>query len=284
MRIIVIGACNIDVVGKSDQAYVPGTSNIGQVAIGVGGVGRNIAHRLAKLGDEVELITVIPETILGELIKASLFRSNIGFMHAIKGDFEDSFYLSLEENSGEMIGAINQMDSVNQLTPERVRNELTNMMPYDMIVADANLPMDTLKMLTEYKGMTPLAVEAVSVQKVKKIEGILNKIDLLKVNEMEAKALVNNNEKLSPDELIGELIKRGAREVHMTRGAEGIHVCKNGSALEFPVEKVEKIHSVNKAGDVYFAGIIHRYFAGDELKDQIEFAQQLVVKKLMGEE
>ncbi len=284
MKIIVIGACNIDVVGKSDQTYVQRTSNIGQVAIGVGGVGRNIAHRLAKLGDEVELITVIPETFFGELIEASLFRSNIGFMHVIKGDFEDSFYLSLEDNTGEMIGAINQMDSVNQLTPERVRDALANIMPCDMIVADANLSLDTLTMLAEFKGMTPLAVEAVSIQKVKKITGILSEIDLLKVNEMEARALVNNEAALSPNELVSDLLRLGVKEVHMTRGEKGILVGKNNEVIKFPVEKVREIHSVNKAGDEYFAGIIHSYLAGFELEDQIEFAQKLVVKKLMGEE
>ena len=58
MRICVIGGANVDITATSGRAFQFGDSNPGTVQVSWGGVGRNIAHNLALLGDEVELVTI----------------------------------------------------------------------------------------------------------------------------------------------------------------------------------------------------------------------------------
>lgn len=279
MKIIVLGACNIDLVGHPDPPYQAGTSNIGKVRVGIGGVGHNLASALARYGRKVELISVIPETLFGELVEARLFRENIGFQACLKGDFEDSFYLALEDAGGELIGAVNQMDAMEFLTPAFATKQLEGLLPADLIVVETNLRQETLEAIAQAKGDIPLAVEGVSVDKVGRLASILGEIDLLKVNEMEARALAGQG---PPETLLETLVTRGVGEVHLTRGSEGVLVGTRRGTKAFCAEKVEQVDSVNKAGDLYFASVIHRRLAGDSVEEQVRFAQQRVADQLRG--
>ena len=58
-RVIVIGGANVDIKGRASGTFVATTSNPGEVTVSVGGVGRNIAENLARLGIEVSLLTVL---------------------------------------------------------------------------------------------------------------------------------------------------------------------------------------------------------------------------------
>ena len=48
--VLVIGASSLDVKGRTLEPLVPGTSNQGDIRSSRGGVGRNIAENLARLG------------------------------------------------------------------------------------------------------------------------------------------------------------------------------------------------------------------------------------------
>ncbi len=46
-KIIVIGALNLDICGRSTTKFMPGDSTIGEVSHSIGGVGYNIARNLS---------------------------------------------------------------------------------------------------------------------------------------------------------------------------------------------------------------------------------------------
>lgn len=48
----------MDITATSGNAFRIGDSNPGKVNVSWGGVGRNIAHNLVLLGDDVELMTI----------------------------------------------------------------------------------------------------------------------------------------------------------------------------------------------------------------------------------
>ena len=55
----VIGGANIDIHGRSTQALRSNDSNPGDVHISAGGVARNIAENLARLGADTRLISAV---------------------------------------------------------------------------------------------------------------------------------------------------------------------------------------------------------------------------------
>ena len=70
--LLLIGGSNIDFIAKSDKKIIKGTSNIGSVSITNGGVMRNIAENLARLGNQIDFITAIGNDPLGISLKQEL--------------------------------------------------------------------------------------------------------------------------------------------------------------------------------------------------------------------
>ena len=54
-----VGGVNMDIGAVSDAPLVARDSNPGRVTTSLGGVGRNIAHNLCLLGEQVSMVTVL---------------------------------------------------------------------------------------------------------------------------------------------------------------------------------------------------------------------------------
>ncbi len=72
LKICVIGGANVDITASSEEAFRIGDSNPGRVEVSWGGVGRNIAHNLALLGDEVQLLTIFGGGLFGPVIAQAI--------------------------------------------------------------------------------------------------------------------------------------------------------------------------------------------------------------------
>ena len=71
--IIVIGGANIDISAKSSAPIsAVGDSHNGQISTSAGGVARNIAENLARLGSTVQLITGLGDDELSAPVRESL--------------------------------------------------------------------------------------------------------------------------------------------------------------------------------------------------------------------
>ena len=67
-RVVVIGGANMDFKSRTLGAAIPTTSNPGTTQQAVGGVGRNIAENLARLGISVSLISAVGRDALGDIL------------------------------------------------------------------------------------------------------------------------------------------------------------------------------------------------------------------------
>ncbi|MEA3422294.1 MAG: PfkB family carbohydrate kinase [Bacillota bacterium] len=282
MKIVVIGASNIDITGKSNGKFIFETSNIGKINFQIGGVGKNIADFLARL-EEVKLITVIPDSFFGEMIKKDLFYKNIDFTESVMGDFEDSIYLSMENNHGGMISAINQMDNIRHLTSRYLEEKKSYINDSDAVVIDTNLPRETIESIPNIIDDKPFIVEGVSVEKIKKIKNIYGKINLLKVNEDEARVILGDEDKiLGKKEMVEKILSLGVEEVHVTLGKDGVVAGNGKEIIDYRVKPIDEVKSVNKAGDAYLAGIISKYLVDGTLEERIQFGTELSRKQIMG--
>ena len=60
-----VGGANVDVIARSHGPFVPGTSNPGSTHSSAGGVGRNIAANLGRLGVPTVLIAAFGDETSG---------------------------------------------------------------------------------------------------------------------------------------------------------------------------------------------------------------------------
>ena len=67
--IAVVGGVNMDIGAVSDAPLVARDSNPGRVTTSLGGVGRNIAHNLCLLGEQVSMITVLGQDSFAQSVR-----------------------------------------------------------------------------------------------------------------------------------------------------------------------------------------------------------------------
>ena len=66
--VLVIGAASLDLKGHASGALHPGASSPSLVRQSVGGVARNVAENLARLGVNVALMTAIGDDAIGQTV------------------------------------------------------------------------------------------------------------------------------------------------------------------------------------------------------------------------
>jgi pseudouridine kinase len=246
MKVCVIGGANVDITATSGSAFQFGDSNPGTVRVSWGGVGRNIAHNLALLGDEVELLTIFGGGVLGEALAGSCREIGMGIDHCdIAPSGTNSFFISINNAEGELVGGVSDMAATDGMTPEWLRQRLAVINAADAVVADANSSAESLAFLLDH-CTKPLYLDAVSVAKAGRIRDAVNlarfkSFHALKCNALEHKEL---------------LYIVDVRRKYISAGAEGLLVEENGREYLFPALPC-RVQSVTGGGDALFAGIVH---------------------------
>ena len=162
---VVVGGVNVDIGGKSFAPLISADSNPGTVKISLGGVGRNIAHNLSLLGTDVRMLTAFGDDLHGQRIAASCAELGIDASHArrITGG-TTSTYLYLTDEHGEMALAVSDMEICKKITPTYLAGNLSLLQNAQLIIADANIPQESLVYLAE-NCTAPLFCDPVSTTK-----------------------------------------------------------------------------------------------------------------------
>ena len=253
MKIIVIGGANIDISAISAGPFVARDSNPGTVRTAPGGVGRNIAHNLALLGDEVKLVTIFGDDSFGRMLRDNCksLGIDISLSQTVRGA-RNACFVSINGSDGELFGGVADMAVTGLMTPEWLEARMQEINKADAVVADTNIPADTLAFLVG-ACMPPLYIDAVSSAKVGRLREALSasrlnegRVFAVKCNRLEAEAL----EWLTKFESAVE-------RLYISMGSEGVIVREDGEETRLPAMQVTGIASTSGAGDAMLAGIVH---------------------------
>ena len=281
MSITVIGAANIDIITKSKGKIIPGDSNPADVSLAAGGVARNIAAMLTLNDQKVNFIAAVGNDPLGSLLRKNC--RDLGMntdSWIIKSNASTGVYLAALKNDGEMYVAFNATAA-----PESIRT--ADIMKYkeliketDLLVLDLNLTEKILGTILTLRGDRPVIIDAVSVAKVKRIENLLEKVDILKMNRLEAECLtgITLETKERVKQACYNLINRGVNRVFITLGMAGVCVAdKNYKAIFVPAIPLV-VRDVTGAGDAFTAGIALTF--DQDMRSQAESGIELAAEHL----
>ena len=246
MKICVIGGANVDITATSREAFRVGDSNPGKVEVSWGGVGRNIAHNLALLGDDVELLTIFGGGLFGPVISQACKELGIGIGHGeIAPEGTNSFFVSINNADGELVGGVADMNATEGMTPAwlAARKEIIN--SADAVVADANSSAEALAWLID-NCKKPLFLDAVSVAKSGRIKEAVKLSRRKEFYALKCNAIENVE--------LAEV--RCCRRRYVSVGAEGLKVEADGHLYEFPALPCI-VRNVTGGGDALLAGIVH---------------------------
>ena len=147
-KITVIGGANVDLSATLSDAFIAADSNPGKVQIGFGGVARNIAHNLALLGHEVQLMTMFGGDEFGKLLAGSCREAGIDIALSERAeDRRSGTYLCINEAGGEMIAAVADTDVVGLITPDWLAERLEAINGSEIVVVDTNISVEALQYL-----------------------------------------------------------------------------------------------------------------------------------------
>ena len=171
---------------------VPGTSNPAASLQTCGGVARNVAENLVRLGFKAGLFTVLGDDADGQWLLSEMTRQGIDVEGVVRVPGQRTGnYTAVLDSSGEMAVAMADMDIYERCTPELLAGWWNALRQFDTLVADTNLPMESLRWLLASCRETgkPLCLVPVSSPKVKRLPQDLRGISLLVANEEEINTL-----------------------------------------------------------------------------------------------
>ncbi|QHS23411.1 winged helix-turn-helix transcriptional regulator [Virgibacillus sp. MSP4-1] len=226
-RITCIGGANIDRKSQTMKSIQYGTSNPATVRQSSGGISRNVAENLGRLGCPVSLITLVGDDQEGKWLLEETKRSGVDVSQCLALHQEKTgSYTSIMDHTGEMILAVADMQIYDQMSVDFLDSRWAHLASSNILFADTNLPEESLEYLIHRceKDELTLCVNPVSVPKALRLPSNLKGVDLLIVSQDEAAALSELEIKTAEDckKAAEHLINRGASQVIIHLDGQGV--------------------------------------------------------------
>lgn len=254
--ITVIGATNMDISGTPDFELVESDSNPGQIGRSFGGVGRNIAENIKRLGGRVELITAFGDDEYANQIKQNCEELGIGTRHSVIVEGGNtSTYLCINEWNGDMKIAISEMKIYQKITPEHLQKKMEVLEQSTLVVVDGNIPEESIGFIAENCSV-PILAEPVSTKKGMKFFPVLGKLAAIKPNckELGSLAGIKIKNEQDIDRALDILLEKGIREIYASLGKNGAVYASRKKRMYIPCYEGAVVNTTG-CGDAFMAGI-----------------------------
>jgi pseudouridine kinase len=264
-RIACIGGAHLDRRGILRGPLVLGTSNPGDVQTDFGGVARNVAENLARLGAQVTLVSRVGNDAGGRQVRDHA--TGLGIDTALfttSGAKPTASYTAILEKSGELVIGLADMDVYEEMTAELLTAYLGRLREQPRWFVDANLPGATIDWLLDAGGEIPVAVDAISVAKARRLAPLVPRISLLFANLVQAAVIAGVPSFATAGEAARSLAELGAPAGVVTAGASGIAVWSGSRVTGFRALPAQP-RDVTGAGDALVAGTLFGILRGDDL-------------------
>lgn len=263
--VCVVGGTNIDITGTPHTPIKQRDSNPSVCKVSLGGVGRNIAENLARMGIKVVFITALGTDRYADSVKDNAAMLNIDISHSLVVKGNTSTYLCINDHTGDMYVAASDMHILDELTPKYLQSKLDVLNNAACIVADANLTHCLSYILDNAK--VPVFVDTVSAKKTEIIKSCLHNVFALKPNIYEAEIL--SDSKIDDQKTLTTAMQKIAKSADVkwlcvSNGDKGVTYLTDGAINHCPAYKVDVVNTTG-AGDSFMAGLVCGYVRGFDI-------------------
>lgn len=280
-RVFCFGGAHADRTARCHSAFLPGASNPVTVTATLGGAALNTAFNLKRLGNDVQLISVVGVDGEGAAVVQAVKDVGLAVQGLVRRpDQATANYTAILDDTGNLVAGLADMAIYESASPAELRKAVAGLgtMPKrgDFVFFDANLPSAVLENLTGFyqsEGLF-LAAAAVSPAKVGRLSKLLGNMNFLFCSRAELAALaqVAASDEAALRQAGGDLSAEHGISVFMTQGAEGLIHFAEGMALDYPAPSAQVV-DVNGAGDAFAGGTLHALMTGASAGDAIAFGQ-----------
>lgn len=273
---VCIGGANIDLQGFSAAPVHVRDSNPGRLEISPGGVGRNIAENLARMGLPVKMIMVTGNDPFGSMIRKSCLDAGMDISESeIISGCRSSAYLSITDFDGDMYVAVSDMHIIKQMGIEFVQRHTGTIQQASVIITEPNLSSESLGYLSETYHQIPIFVDVISTTYARTAKDFMKNFYLIKGNQYEAEVLADmpiNSEK-DLCKAVDKILNSGVFAVVVSMGKNGVYY-KNQSGLSGFSRSVREVKVINAtgAGDAMTAGLVYSFLKKYDLSHTLNFS------------
>ena len=268
-KILVVGSLHLDVIVHSSRLPKPDETLLGDnVSYRFGGKGGNQAVAAAKIDVQVFMAGRIGTDNFGKQIYDTLSNQNINLDGLKMVDEATGMSVALIGSDGiysaVVVSGVNQTIELSEIA---VPDDLTVLVLQNEINTDANF--EIIKKVPKSTFVILNAAPALPPNK-----DFFERIDLLIVNQLEAKMLLNEEPSIFNNlDALRKLQNLGPKEVIITLGAEGYTgISKNGEIFSEPGIKVDVL-STHGAGDSFVGTLAAFICKGEPINIAAQYAQ-----------
>jgi pseudouridine kinase len=252
--VVVIGGANVDVKARTSAPLVTATSNPGTVVRTPGGVGRNVAENLTRLGSRVALVSIVGSDPDGDWLLEETAAAGVDISSVLRGG-RTGRYVAVLDASGDLAVGVSDMAATDALGPEVLDHDLIR--SASLVVVDGNLPVTTVDAVLAL-GVR-VVIDPVSVAKARRISPLLT-------GARPVFAITPNEDELAAMRSVEELHARGVEVVWVRKGPAGSLLSTAAGQVLLEAPAVVPV-DVTGAGDAMLAAFCHRVLAGAALED-----------------
>jgi pseudouridine kinase len=273
--VLVIGTAGVDIVGQLKGELHTGTSNPAHIRSSFGGVARNVAENLARLGQPVYLISAIGEDQTGDFLLDQLESAGVDTRAVLRTPrHETGYYIGAVKADGSLKFALDDMRAITVLTPGYLREWAELFKEAAVVFIDANLSPDALRTVLSLAGRAkvPVCADPTSVSLALRLQPHLERLFMISPNSTEASILAD----IDVDESKGRqaiqaaktLVSRGVTISLITLAKFGVCYASSETSGHIPAIRTKVIDPTG-AGDALNATVVFALLHGIPLDDAV---------------
>lgn len=286
--ILVLGASIVDIFGFCGRSYAQRDSIPGHIKISFGGVCRNIAENLARVGINTEFISTLGDDENGKSIleHSRRFGYNMENSLFLKGESTPT-YMAILNHKGEMESAVVDMESLNKMDEAFIEGKHEVFANAEYTIVDSDNPVLLEYILKKYEGKSKFILDPVSAKKARKIRHLIKYFHTVKPNRFETEALCGF--KIETDDDLKKagrfFIEQGVKNAFISLDSDGIYyITSEGEEGTLACCESINVKNVTGAGDSFVAGIGYGYMNNLSIKDTLKYSMAMSIITITHEE
>ncbi|XP_022103567.1 pseudouridine-metabolizing bifunctional protein C1861.05-like isoform X2 [Acanthaster planci] len=295
-RPVVIGGSNVDLMSsiRSQEIIYGDGTNPGSINVSLGGVGRNVADCMTRLGASPLFLSAIGRDSQGDMLLSLSSHMDTSCI-SVLDRYSTATYSCVLNSDGQLIIAVGDMDISSQITPEYVSQFEEELQSAPLVCIDGNIPTETIEYVCKFcdQNSIPVWYEPTCIDKSikpfrsdcwKSLSYISPNVKELCMiaDHLSGKAVTPFQDRFTLQEKMDMSIELSQKLLHhiycvvVTLGEDGVLVCRNAdahhpflvgstslrettsrkSAVHYPACTAEKMASVSGAGDCLAGGML----------------------------
>lgn len=260
--VIVIGAAGLDMIGRLKDPIRPGSTNPANIRVSYGGVGRNVAENLARLGQPVQLITAVGQDRMGNEMLAHTAACGVEVSACLQcGSSGTGSYLAVLDENGQRVLAMEDMQVLLDLKPDMIEAQREMFTDAAMLFMDANPAPEILETALKIarEAHVPVGMDATSILLAGRLLPYLPDLYMITANSAEASLLCQNELTVTDQDTAltaaRRLVNQGVELAIITLAEFGVVYATSETSGHIPAMSTHVLDPTG-AGDALVATVI----------------------------